>query len=37
MNSISNGTYEFDIRKEINQKGEVVLFLAYHNKKMFWE
>ena len=37
MNSISNGTYEFDIRKGINLKGKVILYLAYHNKKMFWE
>jgi hypothetical protein len=37
MNSKSNGSYKFDIRKGINEKGETVLFLAHHNQKMFWE
>ena len=36
-NYLSNGTYQFDIRLGINLKGETVLFLALHNKKMFWE
>jgi hypothetical protein len=35
--SLSNGTYEFDIKTELDLNGEAVLYLAPHNGKMFWE
>lgn len=35
--SLSNGTYEFDIKTALNLKGEAVLYLSPHNEKMFWE
>jgi hypothetical protein len=35
--SLSNGTYEFDIKTKLDINGEAVLYLAPHNRKTFWE
>ncbi|MEM0575498.1 hypothetical protein [Flavobacterium polysaccharolyticum] len=35
--SLSDDTYQFDIKSEIDLNGETVLYLAPHNRKMFWE
>lgn len=33
----SKGSYVFDIKKGIDEKGNTCLYLVDHNKKMFWE
>jgi hypothetical protein len=33
----SKGSYIFDIKKKIDEKGNTCLYLVDHNKKMFWE
>src|SRR4051812_19544191 len=36
-NTQSNGSYTFDIKKAIDEKGNTCLYLVEHNKKIFWE
>ena len=36
-NRISKGSYVFDLRKKIDEKGNTCLYLVKHNKKIFWE
>ncbi|MNQ39585.1 hypothetical protein D3C85_532100 [compost metagenome] len=36
-NTKSKGSYSFDLKKQIDEKGNVCLYLVERNKKMFWE
>lgn len=36
-NSQSNGSYIFDLKKELDLNGNTCLYLVEHNKKIFWE
>ncbi|MDR7208340.1 hypothetical protein [Flavobacterium piscis] len=36
-NKQSKGSYIFDLKKEIDDKGNTCLYLVKHNQKMFWE
>lgn len=36
-NTISEGYYNFDIKKAFDEKGNPCLYLAKHNEKIFWE
>ncbi|MGO4773478.1 hypothetical protein ACEN2I_17605 [Flavobacterium sp. W22_SRS_FK3] len=33
----SKGSYVFDLKKEIDDEGNIYLYLVEHNKKIFWE
>lgn len=33
----SNGSYSFDIKKKMDEKGNECLYLVEHDKKIFWE
>ncbi|WP_343613304.1 hypothetical protein [Flavobacterium sp.] len=36
-NTKSRGSYNFDIKKVLDEDGNTCLFLVEHNKKIFWE
>ena len=36
-NTKSRGSYSFDIKKALDEKGNTCLYLVEHNKKIFWE
>jgi hypothetical protein len=36
-NKESQGSYVFDIKKTIDEKGNICFYLVAHNKKIFWE
>lgn len=36
-NKESKGSYVFDIKKTLDEKGDTYLYLVEHNKKIFWE
>lgn len=36
-NTESEGSYLFDIKKTIDEKGNTCFYLVVHNKKIFWE
>lgn len=36
-NTRYKGSYAFDIKKEVDEKGNACLYLVEHNKKIFWE
>ncbi|MEN2399837.1 hypothetical protein GKZ90_0008615 [Flavobacterium sp. MC2016-06] len=36
-NKKSKGSFIFDIKKQIDEKGNICLYLVEHNQKMFWE
>lgn len=36
-NRQSKGSYVFDLKKGIDEKGNSCLYLTHHNKKIFWE
>lgn len=36
-NTKSKGSYSFDIKKALDEKGNSCLYLVEHNKKIFWE
>lgn len=33
----TKGSYSFDIKKALDEKGNTCLYLVEHNKKIFWE
>ena len=33
----SKGSYQFDIKKALDENGNTCLYLVEHNKKIFWE
>lgn len=36
-NRLSKGSYIFDLKKKIDEKGNTCLYLVKHNQKIFWE
>lgn len=36
-NKESKGSYIFDLKKELDEEGNICFYLANHNEKIFWE